>query len=171
MPHPNPARHMATTARHFIFCTGIENSYPIVRTPDGRQLRRDGMALSRHYDHWREDFQLVKDLGINFLRYGPPYYKTHLGPMRYDWGFADKVGRGLGVTALFSGPPGTGKTMVAGLVARDLGLELYQVDTGKLVSKWLGETEKHLALQQDIRRQQFQQRLRDQGIAIVPVNM
>jgi SpoVK/Ycf46/Vps4 family AAA+-type ATPase len=60
------------------------------------------------------------------------------------WGFAAKVGRGLGVTALFSGPPGTGKTMVASLIARELGLELYQVDTGKLVSKWIGETEKQL---------------------------
>jgi SpoVK/Ycf46/Vps4 family AAA+-type ATPase len=61
-----------------------------------------------------------------------------------QWGFAAKVGKGLGVSALFSGPPGTGKTMVAALIARELGLELYQVDMGKLVSKWIGETEKHL---------------------------
>src|SRR5205814_2659946 len=61
-----------------------------------------------------------------------------------QWGFAAKVGKGLGVSALFSGPPGTGKTMVAALIARDLGLELYQVDMGKLVSKWIGETEKQL---------------------------
>jgi hypothetical protein len=61
-----------------------------------------------------------------------------------DWGFARKVGRGLGVTALFSGPPGTGKTMCAGLIARDLATEIYQVDTSKLVSKWIGETEKNL---------------------------
>jgi hypothetical protein len=61
-----------------------------------------------------------------------------------QWGFADKVGRGLGIAALFSGPPGTGKTMCAGLIARDLGTELYQVDVGKLVSKWIGETEKNL---------------------------
>lgn len=61
-----------------------------------------------------------------------------------DWGFANKVGRGLGITALFSGPPGTGKTMCAGLVARDLGTELYQVDLGKITSKWIGETEKNL---------------------------
>lgn len=64
----------------------------------------------------------------------------------YDtWGFGAKVGKGLGVTALFSGPPGTGKTMVAALIARDLGLELYQVDLGKVVSKYIGETEKQLA--------------------------
>ena len=62
-----------------------------------------------------------------------------------QWGFAAKVGKGLGVSALFSGPPGTGKTMVAALIARDLGLELYQVDLGKVVSKWIGETEKNLA--------------------------
>jgi len=61
-----------------------------------------------------------------------------------QWGFAAKVGRGLGVSALFSGPPGTGKTMVAALIARDLGLELYQVDMGKVVSKFIGETEKNL---------------------------
>ncbi|MBA3817716.1 MAG: ATP-binding protein [Deltaproteobacteria bacterium] len=61
------------------------------------------------------------------------------------WGFGDKVGRGLGVSALFSGPPGTGKTMVASLLASELGLELYQVDLGKVVSKYIGETEKNLA--------------------------
>jgi hypothetical protein len=61
-----------------------------------------------------------------------------------QWGFADKIGRGLGIAALFSGPPGTGKTMCAGLIAKDLGTELYQVDVGKLVSKWIGETEKNL---------------------------
>jgi ATP-dependent 26S proteasome regulatory subunit len=62
-----------------------------------------------------------------------------------DWGFAEKIGRGLGVSALFSGPPGTGKTMAAGLIAHDLGCELYQVDTSKITSKWIGETEKNLA--------------------------
>jgi len=61
------------------------------------------------------------------------------------WGFAGKLGRGLGVTALFSGPPGTGKTMCAGLIARELGTELYQVDTSRIASKWIGETEKNLA--------------------------
>ncbi|MEO8844345.1 MAG: AAA family ATPase [Kofleriaceae bacterium] len=61
-----------------------------------------------------------------------------------QWGFAAKVGKGLGVSALFSGPPGTGKTMVAALIAKELGLELYQVDMGKLVSKYIGETEKQL---------------------------
>jgi ATPase family protein associated with various cellular activities (AAA) len=62
-----------------------------------------------------------------------------------QWGFAAKVGRGLGVSALFSGPPGTGKTMVAALISRELGLDLYQVDLARVVSKWIGETERNLA--------------------------
>jgi SpoVK/Ycf46/Vps4 family AAA+-type ATPase len=62
-----------------------------------------------------------------------------------QWGFAAKVGKGLGTSALFSGPPGTGKTMVAALVAKELGLELYQVDMAKVTSKWIGETERNLA--------------------------
>jgi SpoVK/Ycf46/Vps4 family AAA+-type ATPase len=60
------------------------------------------------------------------------------------WGFRNKLQRGLGLSALFSGPPGTGKTMVAGLIARALDLELYVVDLSQVVSKWVGETEKHL---------------------------
>jgi len=62
-----------------------------------------------------------------------------------DWGFRKKLARGTGVAALFSGPPGTGKTMVAGLIAHELSLELYQVDLSRIVSKWVGETEKQLA--------------------------
>jgi len=61
------------------------------------------------------------------------------------WGFRKKLARGTGVAALFSGPPGTGKTMVAGLLAKELQLELYQVDLSRIVSKWVGETEKQLA--------------------------
>ena len=67
------------------------------------------------------------------------------GQVLDDWGFAEKVGRGLGTAALLSGPPGTGKTMIAGLLARELGLDLYQVDLSKIVSKYIGETEKQLA--------------------------
>jgi ATP-dependent 26S proteasome regulatory subunit len=60
------------------------------------------------------------------------------------WGFAAKMPYGRSVTALFAGPPGTGKTMVATLIAKELGLELYRIDLSKVVSKWIGETEKNL---------------------------
>ena len=67
------------------------------------------------------------------------------GTVYEEWGFGAKVGKGLGVSALFSGPPGTGKTMVAALIAKELGIELYQVDRAKMVSKWIGETERNVA--------------------------
>jgi AAA+ superfamily predicted ATPase len=62
-----------------------------------------------------------------------------------EWGFGGKLAKGLGLAVLFSGEPGTGKTMVAALVAADLGLTLYQIDLSSLVSKYIGETEKNLA--------------------------
>ncbi|MDQ3341429.1 MAG: ATP-binding protein [Myxococcota bacterium] len=62
-----------------------------------------------------------------------------------DWGFGAKMAKGLGLSALFSGEPGTGKTMVAALIAKELGLQLYQIDLANLVSKYIGETEKNLA--------------------------
>jgi SpoVK/Ycf46/Vps4 family AAA+-type ATPase len=62
-----------------------------------------------------------------------------------EWGFGERVGYGRGMVALFSGPPGTGKTMLAGLIAKTLDLELYQVDLANVVSKWIGETEKQLS--------------------------
>jgi beta-glucosidase/6-phospho-beta-glucosidase/beta-galactosidase len=74
-----------------MFCTGIENSYPTVPGPNGTTRRVDEMAKACHYEYWKEDFQLVKQLGMNHLRYGPPYYRTHLGPGKYDWEFADKT--------------------------------------------------------------------------------
>ena len=62
-----------------------------------------------------------------------------------EWGFARKVAKGLGLSALFAGPPGTGKTMVAGIIADELSLDLYQIDLSRIVSKYVGETEKNLA--------------------------
>ena len=68
----------------FMFATGIENSYPMV---GGKRV--DEMARCGHYKHWQADFDAVTDLGINFLRYGPPIHTTWLGDGKYDWAFAD----------------------------------------------------------------------------------
>jgi beta-glucosidase/6-phospho-beta-glucosidase/beta-galactosidase len=70
----------------FMFATGIENSAPTIN--NGR-TRIDEMEKCGHYKHWRTDFELVRDLDISFLRYGPPIHTTFLGPGRYDWEFAD----------------------------------------------------------------------------------
>jgi vesicle-fusing ATPase len=60
------------------------------------------------------------------------------------WGFAERTSRGLGVTALFAGESGTGKTLAAEVLARELGLDLYRIDLAATVSKYIGETEKNL---------------------------
>ncbi|MFN2459688.1 MAG: family 1 glycosylhydrolase [Candidatus Velthaea sp.] len=75
----------------FIFATGIENSYPVIRLPDGSRKRIDEMEKCGHYQRWRDDFELVSDLGIRYLRYGPPLYGVHLGPQRYAWDFVDET--------------------------------------------------------------------------------
>ncbi|MCE9572139.1 MAG: ATP-binding protein, partial [Deltaproteobacteria bacterium] len=61
------------------------------------------------------------------------------------WGYARHLGLSRGVSALFSGEPGTGKTMAASVVASALGLELMRIDLSAVISKWVGETEKNLA--------------------------
>jgi beta-glucosidase/6-phospho-beta-glucosidase/beta-galactosidase len=70
----------------FMFATGVENSYPTI---DGGRTRVDEMEKCGHYTHWKRDFDCVKELGIDFLRYGPPIHRTWLGPGRYDWEFTD----------------------------------------------------------------------------------
>ena len=72
----------------FLFATGIENSIPTI---DGGRVRMDEMDLCGHYRHWRRDFDLVQEIGIRFLRYGPPLHTTLVGAGRYDWSFADEV--------------------------------------------------------------------------------
>ena len=74
-----------------MFSTGIENSYPNILLPDGTIKRVDEMEKCGHYQYWKKDFGLVKELGIEFLRYGPPYYRTHIAPGKYDWEFADET--------------------------------------------------------------------------------
>lgn len=69
-----------------MFCTGIENSVPTI---DNGKTRVDEMDVCGHYKHWRTDFDLLEDMGIPYLRYGPPIHTTFLGPGKYDWEFAD----------------------------------------------------------------------------------
>lgn len=61
------------------------------------------------------------------------------------WGFGKKLNHGKGLSILFTGPPGTGKTMAAEVLAHDLELDLYKVDLAGVVSKYVGETEKNLS--------------------------
>ncbi|HEV2603102.1 MAG TPA: family 1 glycosylhydrolase [Microvirga sp.] len=75
-------------APSFMFATGIENSIPTI---NGGRTRIDQMEKCGHYRHWRMDFELLRELDIHFLRYGPPLHTGFLGPGRYDWSFADET--------------------------------------------------------------------------------
>jgi beta-glucosidase/6-phospho-beta-glucosidase/beta-galactosidase len=69
-----------------MFATGIENSNPTI---GNGSKRVDELEKCGFYRHWETDLDLVCDLGIRFLRYGPPIHTTFLGPGRYDWEFSD----------------------------------------------------------------------------------
>ena len=66
------------------------------------------------------------------------------GKVYQEWGFHQRMNRGKGISALFAGESGTGKTMAAEVIAKDLGLHLYRIDLATVVSKYIGETEKNL---------------------------
>ncbi|MBK9035015.1 MAG: ATP-binding protein [Myxococcales bacterium] len=71
-------------------------------------------------------------------------YAAHSIQVFKDWGFDRKLPYGRGLSALFAGPPGTGKTMICSILAKELGLELYRIDLSQVVNKYIGETEKNL---------------------------
>jgi beta-glucosidase/6-phospho-beta-glucosidase/beta-galactosidase len=71
---------------NFMFATGIECSYPTI---NHGKTRRDMLAECDHYNRYKEDLGLVKEMGLKVLRYGLPYYNIQTGPGKYDWEFAD----------------------------------------------------------------------------------
>ncbi|HEY4242432.1 MAG TPA: ATP-binding protein [Kofleriaceae bacterium] len=90
-----------------------------------------------------EDLVLPEDI-VDALREFVARVK-HRRQVYDEWGFAEKLAKGLGLSALFSGPPGTGKSMVAGVIGSQLGLDIYQIEVSRIISKYIGETEKNLA--------------------------
>src|SRR5437588_566514 len=71
----------------FMFAVGIECSYPVV----GGGHRVDQMLSTGHYEMWRQDLRLVRELGLRYLRYGPPLYRVFVAKGHYDWSFLDPV--------------------------------------------------------------------------------
>jgi beta-glucosidase/6-phospho-beta-glucosidase/beta-galactosidase len=85
---------------NFMFATGIECSYPTI---DHGKTRRDMLAECDHYNRYKEDLGLVKEMGLKVLRYGLPYYNIQTAPGKYDWEFADlamKEIKRLGITPI-----------------------------------------------------------------------
>jgi SpoVK/Ycf46/Vps4 family AAA+-type ATPase len=72
-------------------------------------------------------------------------FAKHRSFLLDEWGFDKKLPYGKGVSAILAGPPGTGKTMVAQLLAQELGYDLYLIELAQIVNKYIGETEKNLA--------------------------
>ncbi len=89
-----------------------------------------------------EDFVVAPALAAHLREFEAQ--ATGRGEVLDDWGLARLTPLGRGVTALFSGPSGTGKTMAAQVLARSLSLDLYRIDLAGVVNKYIGETEKHL---------------------------
>ena len=111
------------------------------RLHSNRKLAELARQITPRYD-WG-DLVLPSDLLAQLREvYQQLQYRTQV----YEqWGFDARLAMGKGLNVLFAGPPGTGKTMAADVLARALGLDLYKIDLSSLVSKYIGETEKNLA--------------------------
>ncbi len=96
----------------------------------------------RRLSHWT-DVILPADVKDSVLEFVARI--RHRKRVYEEWGFDRAMTTSRGISALFQGGPGTGKTMVAGVIANELQLELYRIDLSRVVSKWIGETERNLA--------------------------
>jgi hypothetical protein len=102
----------------------------------------EGLALRVEGDFGWDDL-IVPDRARRALELISAFLRNR-DRVLFDWGYARVVGPSPGMTSLFAGESGTGKTMAAQVVARELGLELFRIDLAIVVSKFIGETEKHL---------------------------
>ncbi|MEF8841163.1 MAG: AAA family ATPase [Haloarculaceae archaeon] len=141
---PGAVDDAMATARRFARSAGeplaAEHVYAGARAQSGDALGRLAERVVPRYD-W-DDIVLPEDTTAH-LREAAAHLR-HGGTVYDDWGFAERFAAGTGLTALFAGPSGTGKTMAAEVIANDAGLELYRVDLSSVVDKYVGETEKNL---------------------------
>jgi hypothetical protein len=110
-----------------------------------RQLQHDleSVAVRVTSSHRWED--LVIPVDVYYALQEMVAYRQHAEMVYGQWGFGGRHDQRRGISALFAGPSGTGKTMCASVMAREMDMELFQVDLSRVVSKWIGETEKNLA--------------------------
>src|SRR5439155_2133393 len=116
----------------------IEDLFACARAESGHALAALARKVEpRHY--WR-DIVLPPDVLVQLSELCSRAALGHR--ILKSWGFDRKMSLGRGVTALFTGPSGTGKTLAAEIVAGELQLDLYKIDLSGVVSKYIGETEK-----------------------------
>ncbi len=118
----------------------MEELYKGCKIQTHHKLNSFALRTSPHYK-W-EDIVLPKDT-MEHLKEISSFIK-YKGKVHSDWGFEKKLSLGKGLNVLFSGPPGTGKTMAAEILANEVKLDLYKIDLSSVVSKYIGETEKNL---------------------------
>jgi hypothetical protein len=110
-----------------------------------RVAARAGMEqLARRIDAKADWNQLVLPPAQSALLHQITDQVSYRNCVYEDWGFREKMNRGLGINALFAGESGTGKTMAAEVIANELKLDLFRIDISAVVSKYIGETEKNL---------------------------
>ncbi|MFE3765156.1 AAA family ATPase [Streptomyces sp. NPDC059104] len=109
---------------------------------DRGRPRLDGLAQRLRPEARWDDLVLPERAGAQLRRIADQVARQET--VHDTWGFGERRTRGLGVTALFTGPSGTGKTMAAEVLAAELGLDLYRTDLSAVMSKYIGETEKNL---------------------------
>lgn len=142
--YPGQIKKAVEKAAILMMQTGQGLSEPLLNTAchaSCEKLRELGThGISSNFD-W-DDLILSKDQK-DILRHACNH--VHFSHIVYrDWNYQRLLPYGRNMILLFEGPPGTGKTMAAQIIAKDLGLMLYKVDISKTVSKYIGETEEHL---------------------------
>ncbi len=118
----------------------LEDLYQGARSQSGGDLSRLARKIEPHYS-WA-DIVLPGDSIRQLREICEQAEYRHV--VFNVWGFEQKLSLGKGLNALFSGPPGTGKTMAAEVIAHELRLDLYRIDLSQVISKYIGETEKNL---------------------------
>jgi ATP-dependent 26S proteasome regulatory subunit len=118
----------------------INELFAAARTQSGHELAALARKIEPKYT-W-DDIILPEDQVAQLREICNQAKYRHL--VQVEWGFVRKSSNGKGLNVLFSGVPGTGKTMAAEVIASDLQLDLYKIDLSQIVSKYIGETEKNL---------------------------
>lgn len=118
----------------------LDDLWSVCRERTGAELRELAQRLDPRYD-W--DDLVLPPAVLRHLR-ELAGQAAHRAQVYEQMGFGEKLSRGRGISALFAGPSGTGKTMAAEVLARHVSLDLYRIDLSAVVDKYIGETEKRL---------------------------
>ncbi len=121
-----------------------EITHEILRRACQEQIRAslDEYAVRRKYDLTLADLVVPPETRDDIEELFTA--AKHRGTVLHHWGFGQKISTGKGLIALFSGEPGTGKTLCATILAHELDQQLFQISIPRVVSKWIGETEKNI---------------------------